>query len=198
MGHQPAQPAYCVVVPMPSALSSPPWLSSRSWPEKIRCYCQIPSKICGKHTHYTRIPPRESGFHLTIDFFENGRCFCLEVTSTQKHKNDKNGNCSHLRLPNGGFFPLGWFIWTSSSESWLTVTPESHSFPSINVRLFSPVKPDLLPVCSCFPKVVLVFLIVKIFTVFELVAFHTYFTQSVELIHQNQSPWSRLSESVAQ
>lgn len=148
---------------MPSALSSPPWLSSRSWPEKIRCYCQLPSKICGKHTHYTRIPPRESGFHLTIDFFENGRCFCLEVTSTQKHKNDKNGNCSHLRLPNGGFFPLGWFIWTSSSESWLTVTPESQSFPSISSPFVVDIPFDPTVKRSLFAKLGQVFLIVFFF-----------------------------------
>ena len=38
---------------------------------------------------------------------------------------------------------------------------------------------------SQFVKVPRFFLIVKIITVFELVPFHTYFTQSVELIHQN-------------
>ena len=170
---------------MPSALPSPPWLSSRSWSENGRCYCQLPSKKYRKHHHHTRIPPRESGFHLTIDFFENERCFCLEMTSTQKHKNDKNGNCSHRRLPDEGFFPLGWFIWTSSSESWLTVTPESQSSPSISSALWADVPVDQTGKRTLFAKVPPLFLIVKIFTVFELVHDLTYSNQSMDLTHQN-------------
>ena len=69
MGHPPAQSACCVMVPMPSALSS---LSSRSWPENGRFYCQLPSKKCRKHHHHTRIPPPWSGCHPSCRFSEWG------------------------------------------------------------------------------------------------------------------------------
>ena len=97
LGHPPAQSACCVVVPMPSALSSPPWLSSWSWPENCRCYCQLPSKKYRKHHHYTKIPPPGSGCHPSCRFSEWG----VPLLGNNIHAKAQTRRKSQLQSPGG-------------------------------------------------------------------------------------------------
>ena len=49
--------------------------------------------------------------------FQNGGCLCSETTSTQKHRHDEKASYSRQGVPGEEFFPLSWFISTSSSEN---------------------------------------------------------------------------------
>ena len=107
------QPACSVVVPVPSALSSPPWLSSRSWPAFGRCYCQLPSQKYRKHYHHIRIPPLGSGCHPSCRFLEWGVSL-LENNIHAKAQTRRKKPATVARGPRRICFALWWFIWTSS------------------------------------------------------------------------------------
>ena len=80
---------------MPSALSTPPWLSSRSWPEFGRCYYQMPSKKYRKHHHHTRIPPLGLGCHPSCRFSE----WVVLLLGNNIHKKAQTRRKSQLHSP---------------------------------------------------------------------------------------------------
>ena len=82
---------------MPRALSSPPWLSSRSWPKNGRCYCQLPSKKYRKHHHHTKIPPPGSGCHPSCRFSEWG----VPLLGNNIHAKAQTRQKSQLQSPGG-------------------------------------------------------------------------------------------------
>ena len=169
---------------MPSALSSPPWLSSRSWPENGRCYCQLPSKKCRKHNYHTRIPPPGSGCHPSCRFSEWG----VPLLGNNIHAKAQTRQKIQLQSPGGPrrriFCPVVVYInllvrKLAGGMCWFCVCAALYDSILLDVRFFSTGKRSL------FAKVPPLFLIVKIITVFELVPFHTYSNQCIYLIHQN-------------
>ena len=182
---------------MPSALNSPPWLSSRSWPENGRCYCQLPSKKYRKHHHHTRIPPHEPGCRLTIVIWEWGG----SLLGNDVHAKAQTPRKSQLQSPGGIrrriFCPVVVYMnlfvrKLAGGMCWFWVCAKLYD--SICLKIWPILKPENWQ----FAKVPHFFLIVKIFTVFELAPFKTYSNQCIELIHQNWRARSPLSESVRQ
>ena len=169
---------------MPSALSSPPWLSSRSWPENGRFYCQLPSKKCRKHHHHTRIPPPGSGCHPSFRFSEWG----VPLLGNNIHAKAQTRRKSQLQSPGIPrqriFCPEVVYMnllvrKLAGGMCWFALLP-------FRIRRFvRDFPPDLRAENWQFAKVPPFFLIVKKFTVFELVRGHTQFNQSIDLTPQN-------------
>ena len=169
---------------MPSALSSPPWISSRSWPDNGRCYCQLPFKKYRKHHYHTRIPPPGSGCHPSCRFSEWG----VPLLGNNIHAKAQTRRKSQLQSPGGprrrSFCPVVVYMnllvkKLAGGMCWFCVC----------VALYDKICLEITSKIAAsnwqFAKVPPVFLIVKFITVFELVPFHTYFSQCIELIHQN-------------
>ena len=134
--------------------------------------------------YYSRIPPPMSGCHLSCRFSEWG----VSLLGNNIHAKSQTQQKSQLQSPGGPrrriFCPVVVYMnllvrKLAGGMCWFCVC--AALYDKIGGQIGRPIGASNWQ----FAKVPPFFLIVKIITVFELIPFHTYFNQCIELIHQN-------------